>query len=410
MSPTVHEHVLRAQVLALCHAPDLQEPGAAPAYNRPQRASARPARHVCGWHDRAAELPPTLCRHCARHGRSWRPEPTEEVCRQRATTPAWWSAQDWLTRLSVAVATPQGEAARAAAKVSRATMMAVAAVDARTADHRTGRDVQTAHATVARALGCCAKTVQRARQLMEALGFARTIELGRYLTAPERVEAHSRHGGHQLRMASDRVLTMPRIAYQHENVHLPRRGQSCGSVTSVGRTPTRADARAGGAPRPSATTRKGPRPTLAMQRLAARLAARLPWLAHRHLWALCRTLAAVGIQPEDWTAGDLVNLLDRRNADRGLYSLAPTTQRDPLALLAHQLRDALAQVTEAPGARRAREAAERAQAAQQARADREALAAQLAAEREDPQVQARVAAAKAQIRATLAAARNRARY
>ncbi|MEL4506264.1 replication protein [Luteococcus sp. H138] len=310
--------------------------------------------------------------------------------------------------MAVALATPEGEAARAAARVARRTVLAVARADAATADHKTGRDVQTAHATVARALDCCPKTVQRARQLIEHLGFARTVEMGRYLTSAERAEARKRHGGHQLRMASDRVLCLPRTAYQQENVHLPLKGQLCGSVTSVGRSPKRAGARSGGAPRRSATTKD--RPSLAMQRLAARLAARLPWLRPGHQWTLCRTLAAVGIDPAEWTAAELLDLLDRRNAAQGRSPLAPAAQHDPLALLAHQLRDALAQVSESPGRRRARAAAERAQAAAQARAEREALAAQLEAERTNPEAQARIAAAKAEIRSHLAAVRDRARY
>ncbi|NYJ76572.1 hypothetical protein [Allobranchiibius huperziae] len=39
-----------------------------------------------------------------------------------------------------------------------------------------------------------------------------------------------------------------------------------------------------------------------------------------------------------WTAGTLLAALDAGNADAGRYAIAPGAQRDPLALLAHQLR------------------------------------------------------------------------
>lgn len=77
-----------------------------------------------------------------------------------------------------------------------------------------------------------------------------------------------------------------------------------------------------------------------LQRLAGRLAARLPWLATGHIGRLCDALSALPISP-DWTATDIIDTLDARNRSLGLLALPPTSQHHPAALLAHQLTDAL---------------------------------------------------------------------
>ena len=72
-----------------------------------------------------------------------------------------------------------------------------------------------------------------------------------------------------------------------------------------------------------------------MQRLAAGLAARLQWLARGHIGSLCRTLTVLGLDDTGWSAHDVIDMLDRRNVQLGLYSLTGGSQRDPLALFAH---------------------------------------------------------------------------
>ena len=181
----------------------------------------------------------TIARSC--RGRAWRPANGPTL---PPTVPVWPSAAHWLETLAAALRTPQGEELRAAAKVSADTLIDVAAADARAADSRTGRGVTTAHETVAKALGCSAKTVQRARTLLEALGFARTVVRGRYLTTQERAAATAHHGGDQRRMASERALLIPRSL---SNVHLPRRVSLISSLPSRSDLPKRADARAGAA-------------------------------------------------------------------------------------------------------------------------------------------------------------------
>lgn len=315
----------------------------------------------------------------------------------------WSGAEGWLNALTRVLDTPEGESARAAARVRRDTVLDVAAVDARAANSRTGRELATAHATVAGILGCSPKTVQRVRTLIEKLGFARTVARGRYLTNAERQAAREAHGGRQIRVASERALIVP----PGMNVHLPRRGQLPTHSSVTRNVPRRAQARTGAAPRPAPSTRKDqPRPTLAVQRLAAGLAQRCPWLAPGHIGSLCHTLTSLGLDTSGWTAGDLIDLLDRRNATNGLFSIHASKQRRPLALLAHQLRDALSNVGEPPQQRRLREAAERAAARERQRAQEEARKAHLAR----PEVQAAISQSRAELRAILAEQKRRNLY
>lgn len=265
---------------------------------------------------------------------AWRPAPATPL---PATVPVWSSADTWLHSLSATLHTVEGEQARAAAHVRLDTVLDVAAAEARAADSRTGRGVTTSHETVAVWVGCSVATVRRVRALMIVLGHACVVTEGRYLTTAEREAAHEAHGGRQIRMASERALIQPRST---ANEHLPLWGQ-ISSTSSVSRNvPTHARARVGAASRPSTKNQsRSPRPTLAVQVLAGHLAARLPWLAAGHIGHLCRTLTTLGIDADGWTAQDVIDLLDRRNAVHGLYSLPVGSQRAPLALFAHQMRE-----------------------------------------------------------------------
>lgn len=347
-----------------------------------------------------------IARSC--RGRAWRPS---DGPRLPATVPVWSGASQWVDALSAALRAPEGEELRAAAKVRFDTVLDVAAADARAADSRTGRGVTTAHDTVAAALGCSGKTVQRARTLVEALGYARTVVVGRYLTTEERAEANAQHGGDQRRMASERALLVPRPT---SNVHLPRGGSVPFSSSSRSGLPKRAKARARAASRRPSTSKTPrrclPRPTMAVQRLAAGLAQRMPWLARGHIGSLCRTLTVLGLDDTGWSTHDVINLLDRRNVQLGLYSLATTSQRHPLALFAHQVRAALVNVDEPPRLRRARDAVARAAQRARARAEREAEDTRLAAQLADPEVQDRIAETKRRIRDQLAQTHTQARY
>ena len=306
------------------------------------------------------------------------------------------------------------------------TLLRVARADWLAADAETGRGVATAHETVAAALGMSSKTVQRARALMEALGFAVTIVGGRYLTTAEREAAYAAHGGHQVRAASLRALTLPKPAAV-ENVHLPRRGGVLESSLVRENSPTRAHARKSAAPRPPATrkrTQRAGRPaqprSLELQRFAARLIdgderelevtrRRLPWLLDRagrpaHIGALCDVLSNAGIDPRRWTPRELIERIDRWHQSQGRATLAGTS-RAPLAYFAWQLREAIDPAAPTPAEeveiRRAKRDAERAELAR----DREAEQARMAAVDD-----AEVARIIAQMRADMTAERRSRRH
>lgn len=307
-----------------------------------------------------------------RYARSWRPRatPPAGVSRHR-----WSGRTSWLNQLEATLRSPAGEQIRRSATrlISVETTLDVAHADAAAADSRTGEHVATAHATVARLLGCSEKTVQTARLLIERLGFAVTVTVGRYLTTAERAAAHAAHGGDQRRMASERVLVTP---LSSKNVHLPS-GCSVGTpVQSRSNSPRHALTRAS---RTKRRNKEGARPSLAVQRLAAALVQRMPWLGRQHIGHLCRILARHNVDDQGWTAIDLLSHIDAYNATHGHHGIAIDVQRNPLGLFAAQLARAVAEVVLPPIVRRQREqeirAAERRaveQRRQQAQADRDA--------------------------------------
>lgn len=315
---------------------------------------------------------------------------------------AWTSGAAWFDALMDALATEQGEHRRREARVAGGTLLRVARADWLAADADTGRGVATAHETVAAELGMSSKTVQRARALMEALGFAVTIVEGRYLTTAEREAARAAHGGHQVRAASLRALTVPKPA-PVENVHLPRRGKALEISLDRENSPTRASARKSAAPRPPAMTKRHPRAgrpahprSLELQQFAARLVdgderelavarRRLPWLLDRagrpdrpaHIGALCDVLSGAGIDPRRWTPRELIERIDRWHQSQGRASLVGTS-RVPLAYFAWQLRQAIDPAAPTPAEeveiRRAQRDAERAELAREREAERARMA------------------------------------
>jgi len=264
-----------------------------------------------------------------------------------SSLPAWLGATHWLASLGDALASSSGAGILASVRIRAATVLAVARADARSADRRTGRNLATAHATVAAAVGRSVSTVRRARAVIAELGYSVTVTRGRYLTATEREAARAEHGGRQVRAASLRALTLPREAFDAGIIreHLPRRGSPTGDLTSSVDLPTRASARG----RNSTTTRRGPRRRgpartprpLSVQRMAAKVAARLPWLARGHIGRLCDILAGLCLDPA-WSADDLIDAIDEHNRVRGLYALPADSQRNPLALFNTQARQATA--------------------------------------------------------------------
>ena len=240
----------------------------------------------------------------------------------------------------------------------------------------------TAHETVAVQLGMSAKTVQRARALLERLGLAVTVWAGRYLTVLERAAARARHGATQLRAASTRALISPKQAVALlpvENVQLPRRGQLPPTTHLPKRSPTRVTAR-----RRAASMTPVP---VGVQRLAAQLARRMPWLARdRHIGALARVLHRHQLDGDaGWSAERLLRVLEQHNRATGHVVPDPHQQRNPLGYLHWLLTAAAERLTdpELPrpsSARRIEEPEPRREPTEEDRAATSAIIAQIRAD------------------------------
>lgn len=371
-------------------------------------------------------------------GKSWQ-APADAARAEVTLTPrdaVWPSRKVWLHSLTIAVryranggkSLTLAEGRHTLAQVKVETLLDVAWEDAATADGRTGRHVRTSHATVAKRLGCSPRTVRRCRALIEALGYARTTQRGRYLTNEEREAAYQARGRWQLRMASERALTIPRKPIQSsEKGHLPQRGSFNPSVTSVGTHLARVPREGRGSrhlPKTRTNKERGddssPRWSLPIQRLAAHLVDRLPSLAPkmpdhethrvgRHIGQVCRVLTHVGIDPTEWTARDLEEAMNRRNHELGRDSLHRGQQRNPMGWLTYQLRTILDAAPEGPEAARRRDREVRAVKRQQQEALRAQLDAQVAQDRASGRIRSRAADARALARATRVAAENQER-
>ena len=190
-----------------------------------------------------------------------------------------------------------------------------------------------------------AKTVQRARTLLERLGLAVTVWAGRYLTIAERAAARARHGASQLRAASTRALISPKqaaVLVPVENVQLPRRGHHPPQPHLSKNSSTRVTARR----KPSQRT---PIP-VGVQRLAAQLAQRMPWLAQdRHIGALARLLHRHQLNGDaGWSATRLLRVLEQHNRDTGHLVPDAASQRNPLGYLNWLLTTATEHLTAPP--------------------------------------------------------------
>ncbi|MEA9986097.1 hypothetical protein QN358_12600 [Subtercola sp. RTI3] len=192
------------------------------------------------------------------------------------------------------------------------------------------------------------RQVQRAREIIQELGFAVTVLEGSYLTRAQRQDAHERHGGFQLRAASTRALTIPKpLKNSHpvENVHLPLRPKVLSKSSVLENLTTRASALREAASQPKAARRNNPKPVgqkrtvglprpLEEQRFAARLAARMPWLVRgRHIGQLMSAVARAGVDTSRWTVGDLLDAIERFTRAAGISVTDPGAQRDPLGYL-----------------------------------------------------------------------------
>lgn len=331
-------------------------------------------------------------------GGSWHPALPRDAHR---SLPCWRSAGHWLSAVRACLKSPEGQHVLALTSITAATVLLVAQVDAQVADRRTGRGVTTAHETAAAAARVSVATVRRARSVLQQLGLSATVLPGRYMTTEEREDARRAHGHYQRRFASVRALVLPRQLAAVQNEHLPRRGEN--SPTAPKQMGTNARCRARRGRSAASQGPEGPIRPLPLQRLAAKLAARVPWMTRgRHIGALCDVLAAEGVDPHDWTAGDLLAAIDQDYAQRDWIVPAGFAQRNPLGLLRTQLRRVVAE-TEPPQARRRHEQAARADAQRRRVLEREQ-------ERREVAPPERVREYVAQMRQQLRELRQQARY
>ena len=303
----------------------------------------------------------------ARTGLSWAREPEAGT---QARIPCWATRSRWLEMLEAELSTDNAADVLKRHHAAAYTVYRVARADAYAADTTTGRNVRTSHATVARHLKVSVDTVRRARRALRDLGFSVEVVRGRYMTAEEREAATHAHGSKQRRFASTRCLTIPaRCRAMHpypcgvkKNPHQPSQ--------RVPSTRWRATGTSKDQPKNTPLTRRTP--PLGVQKIAARLVQRMPWLDRGrsgHLMGLSRGLVACGVT-EEWTTQDLMNAIEADHQALGLLTLPPDSQRNPRALLLHQIKRAItgkeppararAAAVEARRAARAAELAQRA--------------------------------------------------
>ncbi|OHU47163.1 hypothetical protein BKG82_26260 [Mycobacteroides chelonae] len=223
-----------------------------------------------------------------------------------ADLPVWSSRQGWVQSIREWVLTEHFRRACASVQVSiaGATVLAIAAAWAKSADHATGRNAAVTRAWIAAAVGCNPKTITRAWKVLEAAGFA--------------VEIYHGHGsaetpGHGKRPSIWHLVSRTADAREDvENVPLPPIG-GCSSESPVG---TYSPSKRERSPEKNISPRKTgrrlratPRP-LAVQRLAAQFVARSRGLGHVHIGAICDAITDSGIDPAIWDAERLQEALE----------------------------------------------------------------------------------------------------
>lgn len=314
----------------------------------------------------------------ARNG-SWHPPVAPGAY---AAHPAWRTRDQWLAAVAAALASADGQAVLRRIHIEASTALRIARADSLSADTLTGRGVATAHETVAGRTAVHKSTVRRARKVLETLGFEVVVMPGRYMTRQEREQAELHHGGRQIKFACVRSLVVPREWAHVEHEHLPRRGSVSSSSHVSEWLPKceRKRSHSGAAPRPKAATRRdgrGRTRPIEVQRLAARLAQRLPWLAQGHIGRLCDLLEDLGLDETTWSAQDILTALENDSTASGMFVPAARDQRNPLGLLRTRLQRAVVPLP-SPVKRRQAEKTRRAQERAEWLAEREAAQARKA--------------------------------
>lgn len=270
----------------------------------------------------------------------------------------------WLAEVRQWATTAECRDAARAARVGLKTVLAVAADEADHADYDTGRELRTAHASVAARIGLRPDAVHRARWFLTKHGWEKEIRRGGYLTRTERAAARARHGRKQLLGASVRALTTPRhLALQQARAQAaagrqraryerlkramgasicrfssrqPRSGRERRSLQRSSVVQARKRARTRG----SSTSKQasGAYPVEA-HRLAAGLLAQLPTgLVHRierHLGVLVAAVAPLAAT--GWTVHEVLHVIDTYDRQQGWAPIPVEQQMRPLGLLIQRI-------------------------------------------------------------------------
>lgn len=303
---------------------------------------------------------------------------------------AWQSREAFLAAVAEVAESSPWRAPR------RAGFVAVLEALAKFAEHRTGRDVAVSVEKIEKATGLSRASVFRRLADAREAGLVVTVEKGRHLYRAER-EAVKAAGGRFIRKASVRALShAPRPVAETPTPSGVSSSESLLSFTHQARK-TRT------AKKPSTTkTDRKPR-TLRVQRLAADVDRRLPWLTkERHVGGLCSILSSAGV--EEWTASDVVAAVDAWHERHGWKTLA-SEATNALGWFSRALHRAIEEgaVSRSAAARAEREAAVL-RAAERARE-----AAEDEARRVEGVASAKAAEARSSIRGALAAARSKRR-
>ncbi|WP_207280364.1 Rep protein [Tomitella cavernea] len=274
------------------------------------------------------------------------------------TVNAWTGRHDWLNQCRWAIRTPDGERLRKYHKVALPTFLIAIVAIAAFADSRTGRDVAAAGRTIARHAGIgSAKTIQRTRAILRALGLAVEMARGRILTGDEHYAAEIHHGGRQHRAASRWALTSPVWAItgaaaerRRKASDSPAKGKSRGrnsvhlsrsSYVRKKNSPKkinhqRARAREATRHAPNPIPRR-PRP-LHLQRAAAELLRIAVTLDDgRHPGSVCDAIESAGIDTTRWRGRDIARALDHDTRERGWVWPHRSQITDPGRLLRWRL-------------------------------------------------------------------------
>lgn len=289
-----------------------------------------------------------------------------------ADTLAWRSRRHWLEVVVPAAVEARPEALKGATgwTIGRRTFAAYCGWLASYAHAETGRRCIVRNDTIAALMGVSERTVQRCRAAAEALGLYVLVTPGRMLTQDERWRAYW-SGSHQRGYANEAALVVPAwlqdAAWRPTPVeNRPGRTPAPGGNGEIVTPPKRFNPQPDNPPvgsslGPTEGCARGQEPTPSAPRLererrarqnrsgrvydphalelARTLTERLPWLHGAPPGRLETGLRRFVRCSLPWTAQDVSDAIDARNARLGNASMTADRVHNPAALLAFFLRD-----------------------------------------------------------------------